>query len=267
LTRIMDQVEELQRRQLALLSTVEGVSDSTVSSQLDAVRSTMAKVPEYSLVCKEIRSTMSSCDQRIASLAIRAGRLRSLVPQSIPFQEDCIGESQRDDPTPKGFAYRVCYRGGINVRSTPSLQAHPTGELLKFGTVVRASERRSPLGSGGDVFLCLLPEGRGWVLECFAVDRKPTTTKSADALSNTHRPGGGSSSVVVLGRVVLERISELAYAQAVERATAKAGKKVVETTAESSLFSATVDTTQSPSLEESPSHATTETCYEEENDV
>jgi hypothetical protein len=212
LSKIIAQVDELQTRQVALLSTVDGVLDPAASLRLEGVKTTMAKVSEYSLVCQRIKQSMVACDERIAALNARSGRLRAKVPVSVPFIEMAA--------SPEGFPYRVRYRGGISIRTAPSLQSPSTGEVLRFGAVLRASERRSPLSSNGDVFVSLLPEGRGWVIESFAADRKVPS----DDGSNNNKSGaaGKSQTPPVVERAVLERISELAFAQALERAAAKA---------------------------------------------
>ena len=52
------------------------------------------------------------------------------------------------------FAYRVCYKGGVSVRSAPDFGAAPTGELLPWGRVLWASERLAHAG-GETVFVRL----------------------------------------------------------------------------------------------------------------
>jgi hypothetical protein len=78
------------------------------------------------------------------------------------------------------YRYKVVYPGGIFVRSTPSLEAEKTGEILEFGDIFEASKSLFLDG----INYVKISDGRGWVfghkgeaeiLELIEVLRLPIT--------------------------------------------------------------------------------------------
>ena len=129
----MAELDQLERRQSSLLQVLDAHATGSLGTgpgtPLDAVRTTMRKLPHYQQKSVGMHKHMDEVHARVRKLQQRVLKLRTAVPSTKAYHE-------------RGrFAYRVVYKGGIGVRLHPDVSSPTTGEILQFGQVFWAIER------------------------------------------------------------------------------------------------------------------------------
>ncbi|CAM9707009.1 unnamed protein product [Choristocarpus tenellus] len=112
---------------------------------------------------------------QVEALQRQSAELRQSLPHShSPFNLENMHQSQRSsreeemegkDPFREqgDLAYKVCYKGGVAIRSRPDVAAPSVGEVLEWGEGIWASERMARIGE--EEIYVRLRDGRGWVFE------------------------------------------------------------------------------------------------------
>lgn len=153
--RIALDLNQIKQRQALLMEALEennrNLEQTGPESPLGNVRATMCQLPGYQDKARDITRTMITIYTRMKKLQKRVARLRAAVPATTAYRES--GK----------FAYRVCYRGGIAVRSEANVDSTLTGSVIRWNQVFWGVERYAPVGS--DMIFVRLEEPVGWVFE------------------------------------------------------------------------------------------------------
>ena len=234
LERVVTEVDDLQRRQAALLATADSVLDpDSLAPQLQSARQALAKVSSYRGRCLALARATEAAERRALALERRAVALR-VGSVALASQQQGAGPSAELQAAAAAvaaaaaaggcffeegrFFFRVAYRGGVSVRRGPSLDAPRLGPVLPCGALFEGRERRAPPGEGGTVFVRLVRSPTAAVEAAVA----STGGHSGDAEGGRLLPGEGGE---VVGPAeaeewvfeakhetpILERISPLAF--------------------------------------------------------